>query len=93
MDAKSMIINKLAQYLSKKIQREELYEYAIDMIHKLLKGDIVQLENLEIWEVLTKISEMEDADDCYCVSMAKQYYEVLTGEKNSTFTFAMHIPE
>ena len=44
MDAKSMIINKLAQYLSKEIQREELYKYAIDMIHKLLKGDILQLE-------------------------------------------------
>lgn len=47
MDYKCMIIHKLTQYLSRETQREELYKYATDMIHKMLRGDIFILKNLE----------------------------------------------
>ena len=92
MDIKNMIIQKLTQYLLKKIQREELYKYAVDMIHKMLHGDIFYLKNLEIWGILAKIAEIDDVDDFYCDIIAKQCYDVLTGMQNDTFIFAMHIP-
>lgn len=92
MDTKNRIIQKLNQYLLKEIQREELYKYATDMIHKMLQGDILYLKNLEIWGILTKIAEIDDADDLYCESVTKQCYEILTGMQNGTFAFAMHIP-
>lgn len=93
MDYKCMIIHKLTQYLSREIQREELCEYATDMIHKMLRGDIFILKNLEIWGILTEISGIDDADDFYCDDTVKHCYEVLKGIKNTTFTFAMHIPK
>lgn len=93
MDTKNMVIQKLAQYLLKKIPREELYKYVVDMIHKMLQGDIFYLKNIEIWGILTKIAEIADTDAFYCDNIVKQCYDVLTGRQNDTFVFAMHIPD
>ena len=54
MDIKKMVIDKLAQYLSNEIKREELYNYVIDLLHEMLTGDIFYLKNIEIWGILTE---------------------------------------
>ena len=66
MDIKKMVIDKLAQYLSNEIKREELYNYVIDLLHEMLTGDIFYLKNIEIWGILTEMAEIDDTDDHYC---------------------------
>lgn len=87
-----MVIDKLAQYLSNEIKREELYKYVIDILHKMLKGDIFYLKNIEIWGILTEIAEIDDADDHYCYCITEKCYKILTGLESNTFIFAMCIP-
>ena len=93
MDIKKTVIDKLAQYLSNEIKREELYNYVIDLLHEMLTGDIFYLKNIEIWGILTEMAEIDDTDDHYCHCIAKKCYEILAGLKNSTFIFAMCIPQ
>lgn len=87
-----MVIDKLVQYLSNEIKKEVLYKCIIDLLHEMLRGDIFYLKNIEIWGILTEITEIDDANDHYCYCIAKKCYEILTGLKNNTFIFAMSIP-
>lgn len=89
---RQMVIDKLSQYLSNEITKEELYKYVIDILHEMLKGDVLYLRNIEIWGILTEIAEIEDADDHYCHCITKKCHEILTGLKDGTFIFAMCIP-
>lgn len=93
MDIKDMIVNKLIQYLSDEIKKEDLYNDIIIILHEMLNGSIFQLRNLEIWGILTEIADIDDIDDFHCKQIVKKSYEVLTGTKSSIFTFAIQIPK
>lgn len=43
MEVTNLVNNKLLQYLSNEISRENLYKWALDVLHNMLTGDILVL--------------------------------------------------
>lgn len=53
IEIKDLTKNKLTQYLSKKISKDELYKWSVEILHKMLKGEIFSIKYLEIWGIIT----------------------------------------
>lgn len=93
MEVKDFIKTKLLQYLSSEISKEELYKWALDLLHKMLKGDIFDRKYLEIWGIIAELTGVNDVDDSYCDELVHQLSETLSGNKCASFMFAIQIPE
>lgn len=93
MEIKDLLKVQLLKYLSKELSRELLYKWALDLLHNMLKGDIFKIQYLEIWGIITGLVEIEDVDDFLCEELIKHYLNILSGNENASFTFAMKIPK
>lgn len=93
MEIKEQIKFKLLQYLSKEITKENLIEWALEVLHKMLKGNILNIKYLELYSVITKIIEVEDLNDSCGNKMLYHLLKVLSGEKSDSFIFSMQIPK
>lgn len=93
MEVKDLVRNKLTQYLAKDISKEDLYKWSIDILHKMLKGDIFDIRYLEIWGMITELTEINDIDDFYCDELIYRFSKILSGEKSASFAFAIQIPK
>ncbi len=81
------------QYLSSEISKEDICKWAVEQLHKILKGDIFNIIYLEIWGIITELTEVNDVDDFYCDEKIHRFSEILSGNKCASFTFAIQIPE
>lgn len=90
---KNLIKTKLLQYLSNEISKEVLYKWALEVLHKMLKGDIFSIENLETWGIITGLVEINDIDDLYCDELVHRFKKILSGSENASFTFFIQIPQ
>ncbi|MBD5470017.1 MAG: hypothetical protein HDR19_02555 [Lachnospiraceae bacterium] len=90
---KNLVKLQLSRYLSKELSKEMLYQWAVDLLHEMLKGDIFKINYLEIWGIITGLAEIDDMDDYYCDEMVQRFLRILLGDENAAFTFAMKIPE
>lgn len=79
-------------YLSNKVTRQELCEWAVSALHKILI-DIIRLDYLKMLPIVEELSEMEDMNDAECESLARRIYSILSGRENASYTFAMKIPD
>ncbi|MDE7252855.1 MAG: hypothetical protein K2O32_07935 [Acetatifactor sp.] len=95
MEVKKTIEIMLLQFLSGEISKEALYGWAVNILHKMLKGDIFEIKNLEIWGIITKLVEVSesDIDDRYCTESVHNILNVLSGEECDVFSFVMQIPQ
>lgn len=95
MEVKKSIEIMLSRFLSGEISKEELYRWAVNTLHKMLKGDIFKIKYLEIWGIITKLAEISenDIDDCYCAESVHNILRVLSGDECDVFSFAMQIPQ
>lgn len=95
MEVKKSIEIVLLQFLSGEISKEALYSWAINILHKMLKGDIFEIKYLEIWGIITKLAEVSesDIDDYYCTESVHNILNVLSGEECDVFSFIMQIPQ
>ena len=92
MEIKDLIKSKLLQYLSQEISKDDLYNWALNTLHIMLKGSIFDVECLEVWGIITKLADVNDSDDLYCHELATQFYNILLGNESATFSFAVQIP-
>lgn len=90
---KKVIKTKLLQYLEREISKEELCDWSVEMMHYILKGDILEIKWLEVWGILTGLAEVEDYSDRECTDLVGKYNRILSGDEAETFSFAMRIPE
>ena len=93
MNVKNAIKAKLSQYLSNEISKENLYRWSIDILHKMLKGDIFDLRYLEVWGIITGLTEVNDMDDRSCVALVQRLSRILSGNECASFSFAIQIPQ
>lgn len=95
MEVKKSIEIALLQFLSGQISKEALYRWAVNILHKMLKGDIFEIKYLEIWGIITKLTEVSesDIDDHYCTEFVHKILKVLSGEESDVFSFVMQIPQ
>lgn len=93
MEVKDLIKTKLLQYLSSEISKEDLYKWALNLLHKMLNGDIFDRKYLEIWGIIAELTEVNDVDDSYCDELVHQLIEILSGNKCASFMFAIQIPK
>lgn len=95
MEVKKSIEIALLHFLSGKISKEALYRWAVNILHKMLKGDIFEIKYLEIWGIITKLTEVSesDIDDHYCTESVHKILKVLSGEESDVFSFVMQIPQ
>lgn len=93
MEVKDLVRNKIIQYLAKDISKEDLYRWSIDILHKMLKGDIFDIRYLEIWGMITELTEINDIDDLYCDELIHRFSKILSGDKSASFAFAIQIPK
>ena len=93
MYVKCLTKAKIKQYLSKDISKEELYKWSLEILHKILKGDIIDLRYLEMWGIITGIAEINDIDNSYCDEIVRRFDRILSGEEYAAFTFFIQIPE
>lgn len=95
MEVKKSIEIALLQFLSGEISKEALYSWAINILHKMLEGDIFEIKYLEIWGIITKLAEVSesDIDDHYCTESVHNILKVLSGEECDVFSFVMQIPQ
>ena len=95
MEVKKSIEIALLQFLSGEISKEALYSWAVNILHKMLKGDIFEIKYLEIWGIITKLAEVSesDIDDHYCTESVHNILKVLSGEECDVFSFVMQIPQ
>lgn len=89
---KDLINAKLLQYLSDQISQKELYKWSVNMLHKMLKGDILQLDYLEVWGIITGLVEISDIGKKSCDELIQQFRNILLGNAQASFTFAIQIP-
>lgn len=92
MDVKNTVKTKLLQYLSKEITKQDLYKWSLDLLHKILKGDVFYISYLEIWVIITELTEINDLSDSYCDDLVYRFSEILMGNKCASFAFAIQIP-
>ena len=90
---KNLVKLQLSRYLSKELSKEMLYQWAVDLLHEMLKCDIFKINYLEIWGIVTGLAEIDGMDDYYCDEMVQRFLRILSGDENASFTFAMKIPE
>ena len=90
---KNLVKLQLSRYLSKELSKEMLYQWAVDLLHEMLKGDIFKINYLEIWGIITGLAEIDDMDDYYCDEKVQRFLRIFSGDENASFTFAMKIPE
>lgn len=93
MDVKNSIKTKLLQYLSRDITKQDLYKWSLDLLHKMLKGDIFSINYLEIWVIITELTEINDVSDSYCDELVYRFSKILSGNECASFAFAIQIPE
>lgn len=74
MEVKYLLKTKLLQYLSNEISKEKLYKWAVDLLHKMLKGDIFDRSHLEIWGIVTQLTGFSDIDE-KSISKSPDYLE------------------
>lgn len=90
---KNVIKSQLSRYLSKELSKEMLYQWAIGLLHEMLKGDMLKINYLEIWGIVTELAGIEDIEDTDYEESVQRFLRILSGEENASFTFAMKIPE
>lgn len=90
---KDLVKLQLFRYLSNEISKDTLYKWALDLLHKILGGNILKINYLEVWAIITGLVEINDIDDSYCDEMIHRFFRILSGDENNTFVFAMKIPE
>lgn len=93
MEVKNLVKTKLSQYLSKEISRQNLYKWSLDLLHKMLKGDILDIKYLEIWGMITELTKINDVGDSYCDELVYRFNEILLGNKCASFAIAIQIPK
>lgn len=95
MEVKMSIEYMLTQFLSGEISKEAIYNWAVDKLHKMLQGDILEIKNLEVWGIITSIAEVSesDMDDRYCTEAVQNILKVLSGKECDAFSFVMQIPK
>ena len=95
MEVKKSIEITLSQFLTGEISKEALYRWAVNKLHKMLKGDIFEIKYLEIWGIITKLAEISesDIDDHYCTETVYNILRVLSGDERDVFSFVMQIPQ
>lgn len=93
MQINNLIKNKLLQYLSNEISKEDLYRWALDVLHSMLRGDIFKIAYLMVWGIISELTTINDIDNVYCEELAHQFSRVLSGNESASFIFAFRIPE
>lgn len=95
MEVNATIKIMLSRFLSGEISQEELYKCAVNVLHRILGGDILKIKYLEIWGVITRLIEVSDSDidNCYCVESVHGILRILSGDECDSFSFAMQIPQ
>lgn len=93
MKMHSMIKDKLLQYLSNEIPKEDLYRWATDILHNMLKGKVYEIEYLEIWGIITELTKIDDMDDFSCGELVRWLNRILSGDECASFTFAFRVLE
>lgn len=92
MEITNLIKNKLVQYLSNEISRDSLYEWSLDLLHSMLKGDIFEITYLELWGIITELTTINDIDKVYCDELVHRFSRILSGNESASFIFAFQIP-
>lgn len=63
MQINNLIKNKLLQYLSNEISKEDLYRWALDVLHSMLRGDIFKIAYLMVWGIISELTTINDIDN------------------------------
>lgn len=92
MKIKNVLKHKLSEYLSNEISQETLYNWSVDILHKMLISNIFDLDYLEVWGLITELTELDDMDHFYCDEIAHRLKNTLSGAECASYTFAMKIP-
>lgn len=95
MEVKTSIEIMLSRFLSGEISQEALYKWAVNVLHKMLSGDIFKIKYLEIWGIITRLVEVcdSDIDNYYCVESVQGVLRILSGDESDLFSFVMQIPQ
>ncbi|MEI6101131.1 MAG: hypothetical protein WCP73_04760 [Eubacteriales bacterium] len=93
MEIKNVIKVKISQYLSNELSKEDIYNWALGEMYKMLQGGIFEIRNVEVWGIITGLVEIKDIDDIYCDELIHQFNRILMGNENSSFSFFIRIPE
>jgi hypothetical protein len=93
MDVKKLIKERLKQYKDGEIGREKLYEFAIEMLHGILKDTAMYVKYLEVWGIITRLTEIKDLSIEQCDEQVHKFYRILSGSEEESFAYLMQIPK
>ena len=92
VDTKNLINRKLCQFLSHEISQKTLFEWSVSFLHKMIGDDDLDIERMEVWGIITKLTEIGDMDVRFCKELVCRLQRILSGSECASFTFAMKIP-
>jgi len=93
LEIKGLVKDKISQYLSNEITKEDVYSWVKEVIHEMLKGGIFKVRNLEVWSMITELAGIADIDDVYCDELMHRFSKILSGNESTSFSFFIQIPE
>lgn len=83
----------VSQYLSNEIVKEDIQKWAEDMMYKMLQGEIVKLDNVQVWGMLTELSGINDMDSVYVDEVILKINQILLGNISNSYSFFIQIPK
>jgi len=89
----NIICEKINKYLTGELSKEDFSKWAYDAMYKLLKGDILKIENIAIWKFITLLTQIDDACQSCSDNDIRQIERIINGNEDAVYLFHMKIPK
>ena len=89
----AIVKEKVQQYLTNEVGKNEISEWAHNVMGAMLKGEVFETGKIVNWEFITLLTQANDCCGSCIDDEIRTVERVLSGKENSRYTFCMKIPE
>jgi hypothetical protein len=89
----TIMCEKITKYLSNEFSKEDFSKWAYETMYKLLKGDILKIENIALWKFVTLLTRVDDSCQPCSENDIREILRIINGYENAFYLFHMKIPK